>query len=172
MKTRTFILPTCYACALVNDDYSGLEDQDITDLENFITEHQKEGRYFSCAQVSEESDFKHGHDMNRNQGADVSEFTFNVSKIKPNLETEKRNSTINFMYFISNYPDRFIYKIWQGSMADHLHGKFSNYCERRGRSDAGFLAWFYDLDHRNQKLLLQWVNANYVSFKEYKALQS
>jgi hypothetical protein len=84
MKTATYILPSCYACALVNDDYSGLEEQDIRDLTDFINERQKMGRFFYCVQVSEESYFRHGHAINRNQGADVSDFTFNISKIQFN----------------------------------------------------------------------------------------
>jgi hypothetical protein len=76
------------------------------------------------------------------------------------------DNTINFMYFISNYPQGFIKTIFSGYMANHLESKFLGFCNRYGRSDLAFLSWFYELDGTNQRKLLEWVNANYKAFRD------
>lgn len=72
IETLTYILPSCYASALINGDYSGLEDEDEKELNEWL-DRVKPGYCVGC---SEEAYFTHGHDMNRNQGADVLEFYF------------------------------------------------------------------------------------------------
>jgi len=67
-----YILPSCYASALINGDFSGLSDEDEDELNKWF-ERAKPGLCVGC---SEESYFTHGHDMNCNQGGDVLEYYF------------------------------------------------------------------------------------------------
>jgi hypothetical protein len=78
------------------------------------------------------------------------------------------DNTINFMYFMSNFPYRFIHEVWSGTIADHLESKFINACNLYNKSNFGFLYWFYELDYDNQTTLLNWVNANYKSYSHLK----
>jgi hypothetical protein len=68
-----YILPSCYASALINNDFSGLSDEDEKELDEWF----KQVKPGLCVGCSSESYFTHGHDMNRNQGADVLEYYFN-----------------------------------------------------------------------------------------------
>lgn len=52
MKTVTYLLPDFWACPLINGDDSGLEDQDMKPLDDFIHYHMSE--YGSCHCVSVE----------------------------------------------------------------------------------------------------------------------
>jgi hypothetical protein len=79
-----------------------------------------------------------------------------------------QDNTINFMYFISNYSQNFIFKIWSGHIANHFQSKFTNLCERYQRSDLAFLHWFYELSTDNQNILLNWVNQNYCASQSLK----
>jgi hypothetical protein len=88
-----------------------------------------------------------------------------------NLAAQKMYSTINFMYFITNYQYGFIHQVWQGTLADHLQSKFLNLCERYGRSDFALVSFFYELGRDNQIKLLDWVDENYVGFRELKELK-
>ena len=70
---ETYILPAYYACYLVNGDRDGYTDEEIEKIDSFL-ERKKLGH---CVDVDiENTYFTHGHDLNRNQGADVCEFTF------------------------------------------------------------------------------------------------
>ena len=80
MEFTTFILPSIYASALINDDFCGLEENDIIELNNFIRENQQENCMFYCVGCSEESFFGWTNDCN-NLGADCLEYTFNISKL-------------------------------------------------------------------------------------------
>ena len=72
---QTYILPTWLACPLINGDYSAPNDDEITELENWI-ERVKPG---ICVGADTENHYlTHGNDFNRNTGDDVCEFTFNV----------------------------------------------------------------------------------------------
>lgn len=84
MKTETFILPAYWASALINGDYSGMEEQDINELTAFIESNKEDNSYFSCIDVSEESYFSHRNDA-RTLACDVSEYTFDVSTIDEEL---------------------------------------------------------------------------------------
>lgn len=68
MNTETYTLPAYWASALINDDNSGMEDQDILDMQNWL-ETNKPGY---CAEVSEEAFFGRFNGM----GCDLLEYTF------------------------------------------------------------------------------------------------
>lgn len=76
-------------------------------------------------------------------------------------------STINFMYFIHNFPYNFIEKVWgeDSNLCNHLESKW------RGLITSGddygyiyFLKFFMDLSKDNKTILLEWVEKNYKSF--------
>jgi hypothetical protein len=73
MKTVTYILPAYWASALVNDDYSGLEELDHQEIEKFLFAHK--GDIGTCVGVSEDQYFSHTNDAHTLAG-DVAEFTF------------------------------------------------------------------------------------------------
>lgn len=77
IEPLTYILPAIYASSLINSDESGLNDEDIEELNNWLEKEQPG----TCIGCSDESYFKWGHDMKPRQGADVLEFYFH--KIKP-----------------------------------------------------------------------------------------
>lgn len=68
MKTNTHILPEYYASYLIDGDHSGLEDQEITDIDKYINALQ--GHIYDC---SEESFFTHTNDLT-NLGSTCLEF--------------------------------------------------------------------------------------------------
>lgn len=78
MITETYILPAYWASALINADYSGLEDIDIQELERFIARNKEEGKRFYCIDCSEESYFTPYNDAHT-LACDVLEYTFDVS---------------------------------------------------------------------------------------------
>lgn len=72
MQTNTYRLPAAYACALINDDYSGLNDEDEKELNEWLDRIQP-----GYATMPDGEPFlAHGHDINRNQGADCLDFIF------------------------------------------------------------------------------------------------
>jgi hypothetical protein len=78
MKTEVFILPSHWACALVNGDFSGLEDNEAEDLEAWQSEASAAGFGF-CVDVSAESFFCTGNDARAFVlPCDCLEFTFEV----------------------------------------------------------------------------------------------
>jgi len=80
MTTETYILPAYWASALINADNSGLEDNEIAEIEKFETDKKEDGCRFACIGCSEEQYFAHRNDAN-NMGGDVLEFTFDVSPL-------------------------------------------------------------------------------------------
>lgn len=68
----TYILPSYWASALINNDYSGCSDEDEQVINDWLDRVQPG----YCVGCSEESWFQHGHDANRNQGSDVLEYYF------------------------------------------------------------------------------------------------
>jgi len=78
METVVYTLPSYYACAFYYGDYSGLEEQDIEEVEQFIKEKLEIYAVFNCVGVSEETEFLHRNDMN-NLGADCLEYTFVIN---------------------------------------------------------------------------------------------
>lgn len=80
MKTNTFILPAHWACALVNGDFSGLEDGEADELEAWQSAASAEG-YGFCLDVSHEAFFCTGHDARAYVlPCDCLEYTFEVTK--------------------------------------------------------------------------------------------
>lgn len=79
-------------------------------------------------------------------------------------------STINFMYFIANFPLNFINKVWADSpeMRDHLTTKYNNIVKNPDYNIEKFVMWFYDLDQKNKVKLLQWVDKNYLASNTLK----
>jgi len=79
MKTVTYILPIYWGSCLVNNDPSNLEDEEIEEINAFITNEIKINDFekLYCVGVEEDSYFKSYNDAN-NLGGDVTEFTFLV----------------------------------------------------------------------------------------------
>lgn len=67
-----YTLPSSYAPALIDNDFSGLNDQEIEELHEWLTETNPG----SCVSCSEDEWFSWGHDMNLQQGATVCHFYF------------------------------------------------------------------------------------------------
>ena len=65
------------------------------------------------------------------------------------------NKTINFMYFIFNYPQDFIQKVWSDEqwLAKHIEDKWSGYHKQYGNPTLAFNKWFMELDRANQNKL-------------------
>lgn len=72
MIFETYRIPANYAVALINDDYSGLSTEDETELNEWI-ERVQPGH---ATPPDGEPFFAHGHDINRNQGADCYDVVF------------------------------------------------------------------------------------------------
>lgn len=71
IETRIYLLPSHWACALINGDYSGMDDEEEKEMEGWL----KEENPGWCCDCSDESEFRPWNDAN-NLGGDVSEFTF------------------------------------------------------------------------------------------------
>lgn len=55
METIEYILPSHFACPLINSDFSGLSNKEEKALDRFIADCQKEhGDLFYCIDVAEE----------------------------------------------------------------------------------------------------------------------
>jgi len=64
------------------------------------------------------------------------------------------------LVFSFNYPNNFVSLVWEGNIADHLQTKFRNFYLDYG-SKAVFSVFYMSLDKGNQKMLLEWIDANY-----------
>lgn len=80
LTLETYILPEYWASALINDDYSGMNNLDIEYLEKFISDNKSDNCRFYCIGCSEQSFFSWHNDAN-NLGSDCLEYTFDVSAI-------------------------------------------------------------------------------------------
>lgn len=80
MKFIDLVLPAYWGSALINDDESGLGDDDIQDLNIIVDEMVKEYGQCHCIGISEDAWFAHYHDASHLdvRGCDVATFTFNV----------------------------------------------------------------------------------------------
>lgn len=58
METITYTLPEHWACALINDDATGLSDDEHEQLNEWLQDY-KPG---SCLGVSDSPEFRHHHD--------------------------------------------------------------------------------------------------------------
>lgn len=71
METKELILPSFYACYLINGDMDGLSFKEVNNLKLL------ESRFGSCTgTVEDEPFFRHGHALNINEGADCYTFIF------------------------------------------------------------------------------------------------
>jgi len=70
--------------------------------------------------------------------------------------------TINFLYFLYNYPPGWIQGAWHydKSLANHLENKFSVLWNKHG-SHFGILKFIGELSDNNKEVLINWVTDNY-----------
>lgn len=80
ITTETYTLPAYWASALINNDFSGLSQDEIKEIEKFEKKNKEPYHRFNCICVSEEEYFKWCNDAN-NIGGSVLDFTFDVTKI-------------------------------------------------------------------------------------------
>ena len=82
MEVLELELPSFWACALVNDDESGLESDELKVFHWFESQMLKEYSVFYCVDVSEESWFQTCHDATRFGvlACEVSKFSFAVKE--------------------------------------------------------------------------------------------
>ena len=81
MKTVDFILPSYYASALVNGDYSGLSDEEMAILTNFVHDNMFKYGMFDCVEADVENVYFSSHNEltgMRHLGSDVCKYTFIV----------------------------------------------------------------------------------------------
>ena len=81
MITKTYILPTHWACALNYGEMDGLEEEEIGAIEDFTKDMVAEFGGCWCVEVSNDRWFQHRHDA-YDYGilaTDVSTFTFDVT---------------------------------------------------------------------------------------------
>lgn len=70
MKERhEYTLPAHYAGYLINGDLTGYTDEEIEQIQQW-----EKGKGYCAGTTEEEPEFRHGNDLNRNQGADC--YTF------------------------------------------------------------------------------------------------
>lgn len=77
MNIETYKLPAYWASALINGDYSGLNDAEEKQINNWLDSHKKEGCRMWCLDCGEESEFSTFKGM----GCDLLEYNFDVSPI-------------------------------------------------------------------------------------------
>lgn len=81
MRTfETYTLPSHWASYFVNADASGYSDSELNEMDDFVNQNQKTGCDFYCVSVGEDHWFAWRNDAN-NLGADVCEFTFDISPV-------------------------------------------------------------------------------------------
>ena len=71
MKTETYVLPSHWASALINDDYSGYTDEEAMEIKDFCED------LGPCLDVTDEEEFSWTNDAN-GLGGSVATFTFQV----------------------------------------------------------------------------------------------
>lgn len=77
-KTITAMLPAHWAVALINGDESGMEDEEIAQLNEFVDDMVRTYGSCHCVDVSETSEFSNYHEASHYGvlACDVAEFTF------------------------------------------------------------------------------------------------
>ncbi len=73
-----YTLPAYWASALVNDDWSGLEDAEDSELKVWLEAEGGDNKYFHCTGVDDDVQFSWRNDAN-NLGGDVCTFTFQIA---------------------------------------------------------------------------------------------
>lgn len=76
IKTVTYTLPTYWASSLVNDDPTGLTDEDERSIEDFFADNPN----LHCVDISEDYEFARWHDATPYgvPACEVSQYTFQV----------------------------------------------------------------------------------------------
>lgn len=74
MKIETYTLPAYWACYLINGDCSGMEEEEVQEVDNFI---ERNGLGL-CLDVENEQEFSWSNDANDLGGA-VADFSFEVN---------------------------------------------------------------------------------------------
>lgn len=84
VSIEEYLLPDCFASALVNGDYSGLSDEDETALNVWLERYSAAYNGFACVGTKgSESEFSAYHDMHNEVGAaNCCTFLFSVNFIK------------------------------------------------------------------------------------------
>lgn len=80
MKVETYVLPEFWACALINNDFSAMEESEIKELNKFIEDNREENCRFYCINCSDEAYFKWCNDAT-SLGGNVLEYIFDVSPL-------------------------------------------------------------------------------------------
>ena len=78
VETIDYILPTYWAPYLINDDPSGLSDEEQQEVDDFVAREGKNYKMFIATGDIEDLGFRKRNDAN-NLGGDVSRYTFVVS---------------------------------------------------------------------------------------------
>ena len=76
MKIETYSLPAFWASALINGDFSGLEDGDAAILRSWLAQHPELGGCLSC---TDEPEFRKHHDTSEVLACDCLDFSFPVA---------------------------------------------------------------------------------------------
>lgn len=78
IKTLTLELPSHWACALINADESGMDDEEVAALEAFTADMVKTYGSCHCVDVSEDTSFSRWHDAAQYGvlACDTATFTF------------------------------------------------------------------------------------------------
>ena len=66
-------------------------------------------------------------------------------------------ATDKVIMYSFNYEYKFIYNIWDGSLAEHLNNKFSMYCKRYNNSQTAFMYLYTSLSQDNRKMLINYI---------------
>lgn len=82
MNTIEYILPTHWLSALINDDWSGLDDKEEKEIRDWLNKEGKQYPRFWALCPSEDDDlgFKWRNDAN-NLGQDCTRVTFDVGEV-------------------------------------------------------------------------------------------
>lgn len=83
MYTTTYILPTHLASALINDDFSGLNEEEKTKLKKWIDSNSVEGYRFNCINADIDNEYFASYHNFDSLACNVCEFTFDCSPSNP-----------------------------------------------------------------------------------------
>jgi hypothetical protein len=81
MQTIDLLLPSHWACALINGDLSGLDEEDDKSFEAFVDDMLKEYGSCRCISCGDDPDFRRWHDAVAYGvlACDVDIFTFDIT---------------------------------------------------------------------------------------------
>ena len=81
MQTIDLLLPSHWACALINGDLSGMDDDELGGFERFVSDMVKEHGSCRCISCADDPDFRRWHDAVAYDvlACDVDTFTFDIT---------------------------------------------------------------------------------------------